>query len=172
MIQFIVYDRETGAVKRNGVCQPSDLQLQAEAGEGVIQSADGVVSYAEINLDPLKAQALEKIDREAGEFRLHFITDVPGQQLTYSRKEREARAYVAADTPTSSDFPFLAAEAAETGQSILSVANGVIAAADAWEQMGAAIEGKRMGAKRAVQAAASIPEIVMASAVNWDALIP
>lgn len=117
------------------------------------------------------AKLLEKIDDEAGAVRCRFITEAPGQQLTYSRKEAEARAWVAASEPELGDYPFLAAEVGATGLSAGDAAAAIIAAADQWAQIGAAIEGARIAAKRAVSEAATVTDKIAAAAVDWEAVI-
>lgn len=122
-------------------------------------------------LDAREARLHAQIDREAGVFRKRFITDVPGQQQTYAEKEREARAWTADADPA--DFPFLAAEAAARDVSIADVAALVIATADAWRLLGAAIEGARMGSKAAVTAAKTAGDwgaMADAAQINWEDL--
>jgi hypothetical protein len=121
---------------------------------------------------PTDASLHAKIDFEAGEFRKRFITDIPGQQLTYDRKEREARAFVAEAQPSAGDFPFLAAEAQTTEQTLTEVAQSVIANANMWALLGAAIEGRRIGAKRAVTLAETLEAKIAAANVDWEELLP
>lgn len=85
--------------------------------------------------------------------------------LTYQRKEAEARAWVQAGDPQ--DFPFLAAEAAATNVTIGELAAIVVQQANAWAQIGAAIEGLRMGAKKAVRDAASVEAARAATVIEW-----
>lgn len=118
----------------------------------------------------LDADLHAKIDAEAGVARCWYITDVPGQQLTYQRKEDEARRWVAATEPAIADYPFLAAESAATQASADDAAAAIIAAADLWAAIGSAIEGARIGAKRAVTAAATRTEKEAAAAVDWEAV--
>lgn len=120
------------------------------------------------DLSILNAKLLAKIDREAGEFRKQFITDIAGQELTYQRKETEARAYVLDDAGT---YPFLQAEATATGVTMSDLAAAVITQADEWIEMGAAIEGLRMGAKVAVAAASTKATKEAAANVDWSSLL-
>lgn len=103
-------------------------------------------------------QALRDIDRAAGEARLRYITDVPGQQAVYLVKLQEAAAYVAAYAASPQAAvagPYIAAEAAATGTTALAVAEMVVGLGGAWNGVvGPAIEGARMGGKSAVAAAA------------------
>lgn len=117
-------------------------------------------------------QALHRaVDQAAGAFRLNFITDAPGQPQTYAEKEREALAYAA---DPAGIYPFLAAEADATGRTIAQVATEVAGTAQAWRMLGAAIEGTRIGAKRAVTAARLAGDwsaMDAAASVDWEALL-
>ncbi|MFA7597665.1 MAG: hypothetical protein WCY92_15060, partial [Novosphingobium sp.] len=118
-----------------------------------------------------ESQCHAQIDHDAGLFRARFITDVPGQSQTYVEKEREALAYA---TDPEGSYPFLAAEAAATGRTIAQVAAEVAGTAAAWRMLGAAIEGARIGAKRAVSAAKDGGDwagMEAAAAVDWEALL-
>ena len=112
-----------------------------------------------------------RIDAEAGAVRMRFITDVAGQELTYQRKESEARAWVADPEMPLAALPFLSAEMAATGADAATCAATIIAAADAWAAIGSAIEGARIGAKRAVSAAMTAAAKEAAAVVDWDAAV-
>jgi hypothetical protein len=124
------------------------------------------------DLAPLTRDLLARIDAECGAFRARFITTIPGQESTYLEKEREARAWAAASGPAAEDYPMIAAEAAARGISINAQAALVIAAANAWRPLAAAIEALRMGAKGAVRAAGTRAAKLAAAAVDWEAMVP
>lgn len=65
MIHYIVYALDSGVVLRAGVCQDSDLELQAHAGEGVIGAPCDAAHAAERDLEPLRAWLSGQIDSEA-----------------------------------------------------------------------------------------------------------
>lgn len=109
-----------------------------------------------------------RIDQEAGQFRGRFLTVAPGQEMTYLRKEEEARALLAGDAGA---YAFLDAEARATGRTVEQVAGLVVAQADFWLPLGAAIEGLRMGAKMAVTAATTRADKEAAAVVDWEALL-
>lgn len=171
MKHFVVYDIATGNVLRTGTCPPEMVQLQAGAGEGVIEASPGVVAVAEVNLEPVRQQTYGKIDDQAEAVRAKFITIGSGQAMTYHRKETEARAFDAATDPVATDYPFLNAEATATGIAIADVAAAVLAQTNAWVVIGAKIEGARMAAKKAVAAAADIPAMVAAATIDWDTVL-
>ena len=150
------------------------------------ENADGVEEYTPgkwrqkwvvRDRDPAEFEAHERdlhlqIDAEAGAFRSRFITDVPGQQQTYAEKEAEARVWRPEAEP--GDFPFLTAEASARGVPIADVVALIIATADAWRLLGAAIEGARMGAKAGVSAARQASDwagMDAAATVDWEALL-
>lgn len=120
-----------------------------------------------------KHYASRDIDRVAGEARLRYITDVPGQQAVYLVKLSEAQAYAAAYAidPESVPGPHLAAEASGTSQTAIAVAEAVIALAALWnDQLSPAIEGLRLGGKATVSAAADIAAVEAARDAAMAAL--
>lgn len=121
------------------------------------------------NLDQLRAQMLERVNAEAGEFRRRFITDIPGQQATYLAKEQEAAAWTPSSDPAG--FPYLVNEAAATGVSVADIAALVLQTASAWRALDPKIEGRRRGAAVAIAAAADAEAIMAAAAVNWESLL-
>jgi hypothetical protein len=122
------------------------------------------------NLEIIRALLCARVDAAAGAFRSRFITVSPGQEATYIRKEDEARRYAASSG--AGDYPFLSAEASATGMTLADVAALVLSTANQWVPLGAAIEGQRRAAKLAIEAATTIPAIVAAATVDWDALLP
>ena len=115
------------------------------------------------------ASDLAKIDADAENCRLRFITPGAGQAITYLRKEEQARAWVAAGRPSdASAYPFLTDEATATGQSVGTLADTIIANADIWgAQIGPAIEALRLGGKASRRAATTIAERLAAITINW-----
>lgn len=103
------------------------------------------------------------VDRAAGEARLRYITDVPGQQAVYITKLAEAEAYLAsvvAGQPTAQPGAYIAAEAAVRGISAVQMSELVVALAAQWSQVvGPAIEAARIAAKLQLDAAGTVPEI-------------
>lgn len=139
------------------------LARDLEAFESVDEEAGEIV----LDVAALDAHLHALIDRGAGLFRQRFITTVPGQEMTYLRKEAEARAVVAGDEAG----PMLSAEAAATDADVAELAASVVAQADAWLQLGALIEGARIAAKRAVTAAGTEADKWAASDVYWEGLV-
>ena len=122
------------------------------------------------DLAPLDALLLAKIDREAGAFRMQFITAIPGQETTYRLKEDEALAWEDGVSDPD-DFPYLREEAAAKGVSITSIAALVLGIAAGWRVLNPKIEAARVAAKDAVVAAGTVEAKHAAAAVDWEALL-
>lgn len=114
-----------------------------------------------------RAARIDRATREVNESvadvrRLH-ITDLPGQEMIYLRKEAEARAWLAAD-PEPEDltaYPLLAAEIGVTGETPHQVATIWVWMAGALIDMAAALEPLRLGAIARIHADED-PEAVLA----------
>ena len=101
-----------------------------------------------------------EIDNHAGATRARFITIAPGQELTYQKKAAEAADYVLAGYPADlTNYPFINAEASSTGKTPTETADAIITQELAWRIAGAAIEGARMGGKKAVDDAVNLTEV-------------
>ncbi|MDI7864830.1 hypothetical protein MRS76_23155 [Rhizobiaceae bacterium n13] len=86
------------------------------------------------------------------------------------QKAEEARQYLAETDPIDGD-PLLLAEVGITAPTLAEVASVVHAAYTQWQQIGAAIEAARLGAKSAIYAAATIEEAEsIAMEVAWPAI--
>jgi hypothetical protein len=163
-------DGSVEIVHAQGHAEGADLRpLPADFWDGAPRSWRGGVWIADWS--QVDARLHGRIDVEAGTVRTRFITDVPGQQLTYQRKEMEARAWIEAESPDPEDFPFLTAEAGATGTQAGVVAAQVLAAAASWGRIGSAIEGARIAAKRAVREATTLAAKEAAAAVDWDSML-
>ncbi|RZJ85173.1 MAG: hypothetical protein EOO64_01555 [Massilia sp.] len=120
------------------------------------------------SLSFLKWQASADVDQVAGEARLRYITDVPGQQAVYITKLEQARAYVA--NPAVSQ-PYIAAEALARGVTAGEVAQLVLDMAELWnDEIGPAIEAARIKAKLAIEAAADAAAVDVARAAGVQVL--
>lgn len=96
-------------------------------------------------------QAANDVDTMAGEARLRYITDVPGQQAVYLIKLDQARAYLA---DTSSVPSYIAAEAVARGIAPEDLAQMILGVAAVWSgDKGPAIEAARIKTKLAIEAA-------------------
>lgn len=166
MEYWIFFDLASGAElwRGSGTTGTAALQ-QIPEGIGMVVVPPAVIAGPAVDLALLRAAVCSDINVAAERMRDRFLTPGSGQAMTYTRKEGEARDWtINHDTPT----PFLSAEAAARGMTIEALAAEVIAQADAWVTIGAAIEAKRMGAKSAVNGATTIGGIVAASNVDWS----
>lgn len=105
-----------------------------------------------IDLAPMKRALTDAVNIRAEAVRNLYLTPGSGQAITYARKEDEARRWTAEADPAG--FPFLSAEAAATDATLADTAALVLAQANAWVTIGAAIEGNRRGLVVAIDAAA------------------
>jgi hypothetical protein len=119
------------------------------------------------SIPALKAILKAKIDQQAESVRLQFITGGSGQAMVYQQKEMEAQRYFQDGTIGA----HIQAEATATGASVSDVATMVVAMAAQWLAVSAKIEGARMGAKAAVDAATQPGPIRQAAAVDWEAVL-
>ena len=139
------------------------------------------------HLDALEAELHRVIDRRAGERRKDFITDIPGQEATYLRKESQARAIIESGAaPSAADHGFIwvaakrqaadPADPVEVAGLCAPVAQVIVARANAWLAIGEAIEDVREAAKAAVTAAKAggdaAAEAAMEAAgdIDWSAI--
>ncbi|MCD2184197.1 hypothetical protein [Rhizobium sp. GN54] len=120
------------------------------------------------DLPTLKAELQADIDRSAGEVRLLFITDAPGQDMIYQEKRREAEAFQANPDLPPEQTPHMTAEAAAFGMTRVAKASEILAQASAWTAVSAMIETRRLSAKASVQAATSPFVARGAAVVDWS----
>ena len=119
--------------------------------------ADAPAIASVLALRQVAAQA--QIDDAAGRARLRYITDVPGQQATYQRKEQQAREWTGAGYPEPAPS-FIAAEAEALDTTPQAIAQQVIALADYWAYVkGPEIEASRIKHKAAVRSATSLEAV-------------
>ena len=153
---------------------PLDLQGLSESSLADLDWTDAALGYRGfgyvpvIDLTDLRAEAVARVNAEAGAFRRRFITDIPGQIGTYLAKEAEAKAYA---TDQGADCPYLESEARATNRPVGDVATEVSQTAARWRKLDAAIEGARRGAVLAIEGALTADRISAAGFVDWEALL-
>lgn len=175
---YVQYDLVTGDFVGTVQCSPEQARDQTRQGVGLIAVAQNPLSQSMVNgvptfafdLEVIRASAYAMVDAAAGIARQRFITDVPGQAQTYERKEAEARRWQPGDPD--GDYPFMAAEASMTGETIVEVRDSIMAAVNQLVPLAAHIEGKRMAAKKAIAAEANIKGIVDVAQVDFLAGLP
>jgi len=97
-----------------------------------------------------------------GRARTLFITDVPGQQMTYIAKQNEAKELLAmpSEPADPSVFPFLFAELGITGQTVTEVAQVTLNLAHQWGFIGSSLEKLRVGTNYRIAAVATRAELL------------
>lgn len=109
----------------------------------------------EVSLSSLKRSLKGAVDAAAEAERLKYITPGEGQALTYQRKVDEAKRAISESAPSNDDYPLLAASLGIDGKTLLDVAKVVLEMDGAWALIGAAIEKRRLTAKRDVDQAST-----------------
>lgn len=140
---FIVTDMVTGDIT-NWMIIDNEPILITDVSAAVRSAAD-----AQVNVIIGRARAL-------------FITDTPGQQMTYLAKQTESKELLAmANEPADpSVFPFLYAEIGITGTNITMVAQTVMNLAYQWGLIGSNLEKIRMGTNARIATATTRIELI------------
>lgn len=147
-------------------------------GPGARPAADEIRAAAEgVWLAEAKAVGKAEVDRQAEVEREAYITPGSGQAMVYLEKQAEARAFAEDLDPQSGDYPLLEAMIdidahPVTGRPVSSLSEAaavVTILSVAWKSVAVEIEKRRLRAKRAVDAAASIEEVEAAvAAEGWQ----
>lgn len=177
MAHIIILDVSTGAIHQFGDMPIADMQYQDLTGKiwfefpksGITTDVVNGLTVLGLDLALLRPALYARIDTAAEIFCKSFVTPGETQMVRYQRKEAQARAYLA---DSNASVPMLEAEAAATGVTVATLAATVVATADAWGTIMDTVEGARIGAKKAVLDAATAPEAVLASQVDWQGLLP
>lgn len=127
-----------------------------------------------VDLAATQAAAKAKIDADAETARQQWITPGSGQAMVYQKKADVAASFLAkypdstsAASATAADWPLINAEVGITAATLFDVASTWQQMAAAWQTAAAAIEKVRLGAKQAIDAAATVKAVNAAAAVTW-----
>ena len=112
-----------------------------------------------VDITQNKLQAKDLVNKRIGETRIKYITNIPGQDPIYLKKEQEARDYIADPDPNMANYPFLSAEVGITAPEAYQLAQVWLYMANAWNPLAAMLEGLRMSTLNSVDAATTITEI-------------
>lgn len=130
--------------------------------EGVVVPSIGPTA---VPLEEVKFAAHQQIDTGAGYIRASIASKGYGQEMTYLRKEAQARAYLAelaaGNAPTPENYPLPFAEIGITGATMQLVCEAITAKADEWDMFAGAIEAARLSTKKAVADAASAEDVTL-----------
>jgi hypothetical protein len=121
-----------------------------------------IAARAAADLAAFKAKAIAGINDWAGQQRLALITDLPGQDMIYLRKEAEAKAWMADPAPVLASYPLIAAELGITADTPDQIAQIWLNMADLWARAAAEIETNRLAAIQQIEAATTEAEIMAA----------
>lgn len=127
------------------------------------------------DLDQLKAGLHAIVDEAAGQVRGIFITTVPGQEMIYLQKRREAE-LILADPQQGANVPdaettHVTAEALRHGVTRFEKAVEIITMAYQWAYVSAPIEDLRLAAKEAITNATTAAAAEAAANVDWSAIL-
>lgn len=84
------------------------------------------------------------INQLVGEVRKAYVTDIPGQDMIYMRKEEEARRWLSEANPDIADYPFIAAEIGVTAETGDQLAQLWLNMAHQWATVAANLEKARL----------------------------
>lgn len=110
-------------------------------------------------LDQVKAERSAAVDERAGRERIKYITDIPGQELTYREKVDEAKALADDLSPDPANYPMLSGEVGVTADTLAGVGEIILARYAAWQQIGSVIERNRLTLKAQIAGATDADEI-------------
>lgn len=165
---FIVYSVVTGTIINRALVEAGRSQLALpREGRAVLVLPYGQHDLDELDLAAVKAALVTRIDAEAKAIRARATSDDPVQIWTYIEKEREARAW---QVDPAAETPILTAEAAACGMTMAELVADVMAQADAWRPIGAALEAYRRAAKVRLQGTETVEAALVAGTVDWSAL--
>ncbi|MDE4297077.1 hypothetical protein PXK56_17970 [Phaeobacter gallaeciensis] len=111
-----------------------------------------------------RAECVAEVNDAVGQARLPYVTNIPGQEMIYNAKEREALAYLAMDPKPAdlSEFPFMEAEVGVSADTPLELAQLWQTTAAQWRVVGPTFEELRLSAIRDLKAAVTMGEIDIA----------
>ena len=115
-----------------------------------------------VTIQPVKDTFLEKVRTEMAKARSVFVTNLPGQDMIYLRKEREALAFVAEVSPNISDYPMIAAEIGITAPTAFEVVQVWLNMSNLWRLVACQLETIRLTAGNDIQSADTVEEVEMA----------
>lgn len=109
-----------------------------------------------------KALAVARINAASARLRAAWVTDIPGQDMLYLRKEAEAARWVSDPAPDLGRYPLIAAEIGITGQDGAQVAQVWLNMAAMWTAVAASLETARLGCIALAEAAGATEEALAA----------
>ncbi|WP_020409803.1 hypothetical protein [Hahella ganghwensis] len=132
-------------------------------GKQIVKANPGfdLVDPPAADLEKVRSDALVRLDSLATECRLRFSS--PDKDATYISKSFELDKWISdgrPDSPVTTDYPYICAEAGATGLSVTEVAELIESARDLWRVIDPQIEAVVRGAKVATQGATDKAQIL------------
>lgn len=186
---WLIYQKDTGEIQFT--IKGPELQAQAQMtpdlkyiavdredfDANVEKVIAGVVvpksTPTPIDLELVRRRAISLIRGSISSSRAQYITVLPGQDMVYLEKEREAQRYMDAGAPEEFDpmeFPFLSGEIGVTAPSAYELAQVWLNMAAYWRAIAGALENARLTAVYAVETASTQAQIDAAVSVFEAAL--
>lgn len=125
----------------------------------VAEAASIEIDTPQIPVETMRSRALDAVSQAVNDVRKHFVSDLPGQDMVYLRKEAEARAWVASPQPDIADYPFLTAEVGITAPDPYQLAQVWLNMAASWIGIASVIENARFSANVAITTAKTTEQI-------------
>ncbi|KPP88744.1 MAG: hypothetical protein HLUCCO07_11975 [Rhodobacteraceae bacterium HLUCCO07] len=113
------------------------------------------------DLEAEQRKLIGEINTAIGKMRQAHITALPGQEMIYTAKEAEAKAYLAEDPEPEDldDYPFLAAEVGVTAETPYQLAQIWLYMASEWRTVGPQLENLRLALIGDAEAATTPEEV-------------
>lgn len=143
MPKYALLDAD-GHVVNTVICAPTDIAVFVPKGGSFVMR-----SQLDKPLADLRQQAHARLTDALTVARRTLVTDLPGQEMIYLRKEDEAKRIVAASgrqatiTPDPVVYPILSAEVGVTAPTLYEVAQVILWKSAMWQRIAAALEAYR-----------------------------
>lgn len=171
----LYYDADTGIPTATMICTPGfapdlgpdfvEIEEQELGDLTLWRVKDGaLVALTEEALEKVRASAIAEVNRVSGEIRARFITVIPGQEMLYLLKEREAIRWLEATSPDPADYELIAAEVGITAPDAGQVAQVYVNMAAMLRQTAAQLETLRLGTIAVMEGASETAAIEAALA--------
>lgn len=148
------------------VFRTDELYVQDVTQEALDEAvAEALLTADDDKVQRAKDTAFIEVDNSAGNVRAELLTDVPGQELTYLKKEIDAEKFKAAGYPEVdiADYPWIQAEATARSDTGQQAADLILVQAAEWTIVGVAIEEERIRGKLRVEQQMSVAGVNNAS---------
>ena len=112
-----------------------------------------------VDLEPRKASLQAILLAKVRVMRQPLVTELPGQEMVYLRKEQEALAFLADPDPVITEYPLLKAEIGITAPTAYQLAQIWINMSSLWRTAAAQLEAYRLGIAAQIDAATTMAQL-------------